>query len=189
MMMHLAFATAINADADVLLIDEALAVGDAPFKEKCYRDLWRVKGEGKTIVFVTHAMNLVTQFCDRMLLLAAGQLIAVGEPRDVVTGTPAPQRYAPAGHPCPPSADGSRGRATGALHSSRPLAAPRTAKTPTRGRGYRVNKVWGEEAPGRRSTTEYREGSRAPVAQWREQRFPKPRAHVRFVPGALFIRI
>ena len=58
MAMRLAFATAIHVDADILLIDEALAVGDAPFKEKSYQEFWRMKDEGQTIVFVTHATGL-----------------------------------------------------------------------------------------------------------------------------------
>ena len=84
MAMRLAFAAAIQAHAEILLIDEALAVGDDLFKEKCYRRFEEMKEEGRTIVFVTHALSLVTRFCDRVLLLERGSLIELGEPRPTV---------------------------------------------------------------------------------------------------------
>src|SRR4051812_41011421 len=62
MMVRLAFATAIQADADILLIDEVLAVGDASFQQKCFDVFFRLKAEGKTILFVTHDMGSVSRF-------------------------------------------------------------------------------------------------------------------------------
>jgi ABC-type polysaccharide/polyol phosphate transport system ATPase subunit len=80
MYVRLAFSVAIQVDADVVLIDEVLAVGDAAFQQKCYDEFMRLKGEGKTIVFVTHDMNAVERFCDRAMLLERGELVALGEP-------------------------------------------------------------------------------------------------------------
>ena len=85
------------------------------------------------------------------------------------------QRCTPARHSCPPSRVAHEIEPPRAARFPAPLPVPRTAKTPTRGRAYHVSKVWVEDAAGRPGSSEYRERSRAPVAQWREQRFPKPR--------------
>ena len=87
MFVRLAFAVAINVDADILLIDEALAVGDVFFRQKCYAKLNQLKAEGKTIILVSHGMNEVEQFCDRALLLADSKTVMCGDSRDAV------QRY------------------------------------------------------------------------------------------------
>ena len=65
MHVRLAFSVMTQVDADVLLIDEVLAVGDASFQQKCFDVFYRLKAEGKTIIFVTHDMSAVKQFCDR----------------------------------------------------------------------------------------------------------------------------
>jgi ABC-type polysaccharide/polyol phosphate transport system ATPase subunit len=80
MLVRLAFATAIQADADILLIDEVLAVGDAAFQQKCFDVFIRMKEEGRTILFVTHDMATVTRFCDRALLLERGEVVTLDEP-------------------------------------------------------------------------------------------------------------
>jgi ABC-type polysaccharide/polyol phosphate transport system ATPase subunit len=80
MQVRLAFAVAIQVDADILLIDEVLAVGDAAFQQKCFGEFERLKAGGKTIVFVTHDMGAVERFCDRALLLERGNVVDVGEP-------------------------------------------------------------------------------------------------------------
>jgi len=80
MQVRLAFAVAIQVDADILLIDEVLAVGDAAFQQKCFGEFERLKAAGKTIVFVTHDMGAVERFCDRALLLERGGVVDVGEP-------------------------------------------------------------------------------------------------------------
>jgi ABC-type polysaccharide/polyol phosphate transport system ATPase subunit len=80
MYVRLAFSVAIQVDADVVLIDEVLAVGDAAFQQKCYDEFLRLKSEGKTIVFVTHDMNAVERFCDRAMLLERGEMVSIGEP-------------------------------------------------------------------------------------------------------------
>ena len=83
MLMRLGFAIAIHVDADVLLLDEVLAVGDAGFQDKCFTAFRRLKNEGKTIVLVTHAMEAVRRFCDRAMLLEGGRVVEVGDPDDV----------------------------------------------------------------------------------------------------------
>jgi ABC-type polysaccharide/polyol phosphate transport system ATPase subunit len=81
MMVRLAFATAIQVDAEILLIDEVLAVGDAAFQQKCFEEFFRLKREGRTIVFVSHDMHSVERFCDRAMLMERGQMTKIGEPR------------------------------------------------------------------------------------------------------------
>jgi ABC-type polysaccharide/polyol phosphate transport system ATPase subunit len=83
MLVRLAFATAIEVDAEILLIDEVLAVGDAAFQQKCFEQFFRLKREGKTIVFVSHDMHSVERFCDRAMLMERGRLVALGEPRAI----------------------------------------------------------------------------------------------------------
>jgi ABC-type polysaccharide/polyol phosphate transport system ATPase subunit len=83
MHVRLAFSVAIQVDADILLIDEVLAVGDAAFQQKCFDVFNRMREEGRTIVFVTHDMGAVTRFCHRAMLLERGEVVSVGDPRDV----------------------------------------------------------------------------------------------------------
>src|SRR5690606_38950277 len=68
MYMRLAFAVAAHLEAEILLIDEVLAVGDAAFQRKCQRKMSDVAGEGRTVLFVSHNMNAVTSLCDRALV-------------------------------------------------------------------------------------------------------------------------
>ena len=84
MHVRLAFATAVQVDADVLVVDEVLAVGDAAFQQKCYEQFHRLKAEGRTILFVTHDMSAVERFCDRALLLERGAMRALGDPDEVI---------------------------------------------------------------------------------------------------------
>jgi ABC-type polysaccharide/polyol phosphate transport system ATPase subunit len=83
MHVRLAFSVMIQVDADVLLIDEVLAVGDAAFQQKCFDVFNRLRDEGKTILFVTHDMAAVERFCHRAMLLERGEMVEIGEPRDV----------------------------------------------------------------------------------------------------------
>jgi ABC-type polysaccharide/polyol phosphate transport system ATPase subunit len=83
MHVRLAFSVAIQVDADILLIDEVLAVGDASFQQKCFDVFNRMREEGRTIVFVTHDMGAVTRFCHRAMLLERGEVVSIGDPRDV----------------------------------------------------------------------------------------------------------
>jgi ABC-type polysaccharide/polyol phosphate transport system ATPase subunit len=83
MLVRLAFATAIQVDAEILLIDEVLAVGDAAFQQKCFEEFFRLKREGKTIVFVSHDMYSVERFCDRAMLMERGVMTRIGNPREI----------------------------------------------------------------------------------------------------------
>jgi ABC-2 type transport system ATP-binding protein len=83
MSVRLAFSTAIQVDADILLVDEVLAVGDAAFQQKCYEQFQRMKDEGRTIIFVTHDMGAVERFCDRAMLLERGRIVQTADPRTI----------------------------------------------------------------------------------------------------------
>jgi ABC-2 type transport system ATP-binding protein len=83
MQVRLAFSIAIQAHNDVLLIDEVLAVGDANFQRKCYKVFKDIKKSGKTVVFVTHDMGAVQDFCDRALMIEDSKIIMIGKPREV----------------------------------------------------------------------------------------------------------
>jgi ABC-type polysaccharide/polyol phosphate transport system ATPase subunit len=75
MLVRLAFSVMIQVDADILLIDEVLAVGDAAFQQKCHDEFHRLRDERRTILFVTHDMSAVVRFCDRALLLERGNAV------------------------------------------------------------------------------------------------------------------
>lgn len=79
MYMRLAFSVAINVDADILLIDEILAVGDQHFQEKCLDKMNELRNEGKTMVFVTHSMDQVKKLCNRAIWLSDGKIKEDGE--------------------------------------------------------------------------------------------------------------
>lgn len=83
MEVRLAFSVMIQVDADILLIDEVLAVGDAAFQQKCFDEFARIRAEGRTVLLVTHDMAAVQRFCDRALLLDGGQLVELGDPEHV----------------------------------------------------------------------------------------------------------
>jgi ABC-2 type transport system ATP-binding protein len=83
MMVRLAFSVMIQVDADVLLIDEVLAVGDAAFQQKCFEEFARIHASNATVVLVTHDMGAVDRFCDRAILLEHGRMVHSGAPRDV----------------------------------------------------------------------------------------------------------
>lgn len=83
MVMRLAFAIAAEVDPDILLIDEILAVGDAAFQRKCIARIEEFRERGKTLIFVSHAIQSVIQLCPRALLLHKGELLADGPVRDI----------------------------------------------------------------------------------------------------------
>ena len=83
MLVRLAFAVMMEADADVLLIDEVLAVGDASFQQKCADAFHEMKAAGKTIVLVTHEMATVEEYCHRAMLIAEGKIQHIGDPGEV----------------------------------------------------------------------------------------------------------
>lgn len=84
MFVRLAFSTAIHVDPDILVVDEALGVGDAKFQHKCFKRFSEFQQSGKTIVFVTHSVSLVNNHCDRALLLENGELVGDGTPHKIV---------------------------------------------------------------------------------------------------------
>ena len=83
MQVRLAYAIGIQVDFDVLLLDEVLAVGDQAFQEKCYATFGRFRAEGRTIVLVSHDLEVVRRFADRAALLLGGRLHALGTPDEV----------------------------------------------------------------------------------------------------------
>ena len=87
MFVRLAFAVAINMNPDILIIDEALAVGDVRFQTKCFRRIEQLKEQGVSILFVTHSTESVIKFCDRAVLIDDGESKMMGDPKAVV------QRY------------------------------------------------------------------------------------------------
>ncbi len=82
--MRLAFSVAINVDAEILLIDEILSVGDQHFQNKCFEKMNELKREGKTMVFVTHSMDSVKNLCDRAIWLYEGEVKMDGNSQDVI---------------------------------------------------------------------------------------------------------
>jgi ABC-type polysaccharide/polyol phosphate transport system ATPase subunit/ABC-type polysaccharide/polyol phosphate export permease len=117
MAVRLAFAVTMHVDADVFLFDEVLAVGDAPFQAKCRTHFERLRAARKTIVLVTHDLNLVEEFCDRAALLDAGQMVDAGTPEAVVA---------------------SYHQLTDAAPRSEPAAQPRGARSASRRRASRL---------------------------------------------------
>ncbi|HYM45720.1 MAG TPA: ABC transporter ATP-binding protein [Solirubrobacteraceae bacterium] len=83
MLVRLAFSVMIHVDAEILLIDEVLAVGDAAFQQKCYDEFERIHSSGATVLFVTHDMSAVKRFCNRALLLERGRPVELGDPEHV----------------------------------------------------------------------------------------------------------
>jgi ABC-type polysaccharide/polyol phosphate transport system ATPase subunit len=83
MHVRLAFSVMVQIRADILLVDEILAVGDASFQQKCFDVFFQMRDEGKTVLFVTHDMAAVQRFCHRALLLERGRIVAIGAPKEV----------------------------------------------------------------------------------------------------------
>lgn len=83
MYMRLAFSVAINVDADILLIDEILAVGDANFQAKCFNKLREIKANGTTIVIVSHSLSQIEQICDRSIWIDCGEIRLEGNPNSI----------------------------------------------------------------------------------------------------------
>jgi len=84
MYARLGFALAVNLNPDLLLVDEIFAVGDEAFQEKCIDRMKRFLTEGKTIIFVSHAADVIQSFCDRVCLLDHGSLKFLGKPQDAI---------------------------------------------------------------------------------------------------------
>lgn len=84
MFVRLAFAVAINIEPEILIVDEALSVGDVFFQAKCYRKFEEFKKQGKTIVFVSHDLGSISRYCDRVILLNKGIVVEEGSPKAMV---------------------------------------------------------------------------------------------------------
>ena len=81
MFVRLAFAVAINIDPEILIVDEALSVGDVFFQNKCYHKFEEFKAQGRTILFVSHDLSSISKYCDRVVLLDKGKKLAEGRPK------------------------------------------------------------------------------------------------------------
>lgn len=84
MFVRLAFAVAINIEPEILIVDEALSVGDVFFQAKCYKKFEDFKAEGKTILFVSHDLGSIGKYCDRVILLNKGTKLSEGDPKEVI---------------------------------------------------------------------------------------------------------
>ena len=134
MSVRLGFSVAVQVDADVLLVDEVLAVGDGAFQRKCFDEFSRMRAQGKTILLVTHDMSAVERFCDRAMLLERGSVVAIGPPDRDRAGVQRGQlrrrrgdadgRRRPGGAPAQSLV---RGRRRGAADDSRARARPVTS--------------------------------------------------------------
>lgn len=85
MQVRLAFSIAIQSEAPILIVDEVLAVGDVIFQQKCKDVFWKYKNEGRTVLFVSHDMNLVKEYCDRVIIMSDGLLVNEGKTEEMIT--------------------------------------------------------------------------------------------------------
>mgnify|MGYP001399750116 CR=1 FL=1 len=84
MQARLAFSIAINTDAEILLVDEVLSVGDINFQKKCYNYFKNLKAQKKTVIFVTHNIDLIKKYCDKVFYIEKGRLISKGDPGRII---------------------------------------------------------------------------------------------------------
>lgn len=84
MFVRLAFAVAINIEPEILIVDEALSVGDVFFQSKCYHKFEEFKKAGKTILFVSHDLSSISKYCDRVIVLNKGEKLAEGKPKEMI---------------------------------------------------------------------------------------------------------
>jgi ABC-2 type transport system ATP-binding protein len=96
MYVRLAFAVAVHVEPQILLVDEVLAVGDEPFQRKCMERIKQFQREGRTIIFVTHGLDIVRQLCDRVIMLDHGEVVCDGKPQEALRAFR--ERYAPEVH-------------------------------------------------------------------------------------------
>ena len=83
MLMRLAFSVAVSIEPSILIVDEALAVGDAPFQAKCFNKIKEIKERGTTIIVVSHSTQMLIDLCDRCALMDHGHMLLVGDPKDI----------------------------------------------------------------------------------------------------------
>jgi energy-coupling factor transporter ATP-binding protein EcfA2 len=109
MLVRLSFSLMLQADADILLIDEVLAVGDASFQQKCADAFRTMKAQGKTIILVTHEMTAVENYCHRAMLISEGRIEGFGEPAEVANKYLQLNFSDGGAHPSPDGDDGASG--------------------------------------------------------------------------------
>jgi len=151
MQVRLAFSTMIHTEADVLLIDEVLAVGDAAFQQKCFDVFYDLRDRGKTLVFVTHDMTAVERFCHRAMLVSEGRIEMLGDPEEVSRLYIARNFSSGAGaaySPAQPEPEPEPQRDPGAPGEDRPPSTP-PAPVPAPPRAEILD-VFVEDASGRR---------------------------------------
>lgn len=126
MLMRLAFSTAVHTNPDILLIDEVLAVGDELFQKKCMHKIHEFKQQDKTIIFVSHALDVVRQVCETSMLIDGGRVIAIGPTAEVVDKYlyMLDSRHAPHDH----SLAGGSGKHAGSLPLQGAMAFPVSTK-------------------------------------------------------------
>ncbi len=144
MFMRLAFAVAINIEPEILIVDEALSVGDVFFQAKCYHKFEEFKRMGKTVLFVSHDLSSVSKYCDRVILLNQGHKLGEGSPKDmidiykqVLVGQYDPEKAAAAASGQPGKAETKQAGNTGAgdkesIPTPDPLADKETEGTESR---------------------------------------------------------
>ena len=138
MLVRLGFSLMTQVDADVLLIDEVLAVGDAAFQQKCFDAFAGLHAEGRTIVLVTHDMSAVERHCDRAILLEGGAIVEAGDPRDVARRYLRAQlRAPPQRRPTSEDVQLRRRRRDRPLSSTRASSAPTERRSPASSRASR----------------------------------------------------
>jgi hypothetical protein len=137
MVVRLGFAIAAHVHVEVLLLDEVLAVGDLAFQQRCFRRIAELKGQGTTMIFISHDLEAVRKLCDRVLLLRGGQLVAEGGPEEMI------KRYQAEviSDTMPPSTDGEADDPETALsirHVALRNALGRPAETVSTGQPLRI---------------------------------------------------
>ena len=140
MLVRLAFSVMIQVDADILLIDEVLAVGDAAFQQKCFDEFNRLRDERRTILFVTHDMGSVQRFCDRAMLLERGEIDHARRGRAGRRARTSTLNFDQAARQPEPTAEAAPARGDGAAEIARGLVRGRARASGSRRRhaGQRV---------------------------------------------------
>nr|WP_210201709.1 ABC transporter ATP-binding protein [Mesorhizobium loti] len=146
MYVRLAFATAINVDPDILVVDEALAVGDEAFQRKCFARIEDIKDKGGTILFVSHAAQTIVQLCTKAFLLDRGEMLLEGTPKTVVS------QYQRLINLLGTEADEVRTQ----IASGEGLAQPESIPIASKGEGHeKEDESWFDPALGSSSVVEY----------------------------------
>lgn len=147
MYVRLGFAVAVNVDPDILLVDEVLAVGDEAFQRKCLERVARFQREGRTILFVTHAADLVRRICDRAVVLDHGRVVADASPGEAIRMFRESLHQGGSGLAAPPAQDGPHGEhdapsSHGARMAARATGRVRITDVDIEHPGRLVDRAW-----------------------------------------------